>query len=677
MVELKYRNILKEVDVSGLLAEGDYDALNRVFEEYLKYQSNSGFLGSSALSGWIQYYRRRHRLLVDIGDEALTAVLRLLIHDQRLALAVKILDARTRIDRSLTNELRSIGDTIERIKTIVSTYGCGEYDRCRELVDEGLAEEPENPFYVKHDIFLKAADGPGGEALKEEINRGLAIIGEDADLLKMTADLLREEGNYAEEFEIYDHLIDNTDDGIILTAIKERCEEILEKDDTQENRRRLLRCQIRCGMGVEEETEDAESEYVESEDETEEEFEPLTDIQKVKLKLLHELDYICRENVLDYYLGGKILWQAYKYGRFIDKFGEIVVFMKPEDAIRFQEIINEGEYEDRVVESMLNNPGFHRISMNYCDTSTLDMATARCDTARHSSICITIDIIRSRESSIVGERYKRLLEKGWESRTSIRNTDWKTRFSKAFVERMCSKQGEDKTAEKLFLALTKGNERSSSKERFIKVYNGKRRYFPAAIFDTISEVELEGHRFRTVGDPEEILAVQHGQDWDEIEYSITSHNDFTRIIDPDVSADEYREFLKEKGIDTGDFQALWIRNNWDYKEITAVTRMARDYWYTLAVCCDRYNMYDMYHDKKDVIIEAYRKGDPEEVREFIDDYFRLARRYVRRKKALYFDREMFEILLWYMKNTDREEMAEKVQRLQNEQKWAEIKKGTN
>lgn len=694
-IELKYKKKLAGVDVRKLLKDKAYDKLHELFREYIEVQSNSKLVGSASLTGRIGYYRRNHPLLIDIGDDALYAVLRLLMHDQRLGVAVKMMRARKTIDRPLTAELAATDEELEKIRRVVSTYGCGEYDECRKLVDEGLKDDPEDPFFIKHDIFLKVKEDIDNKQKTGLINGGLAAVPHDSELLYLLSEVYREEGRAKEAIEIYDDLIGSSDDGIVLKHVKERCKELYDEDGSEENHLRWLNCRTQCGEDVSSDSLEDSDENVEvevadnSEDgnpssgkgsvllnEGADTQEGLSAVQKCRLDLMVEFDKICRDNGLHYYLSGNALWQAITCGQYIDRNAGFAVLMPADDAVRFQDIVNSSD-SNRTVESMLTNPKFYRVGMRFCDTDTLDMAVPRCSSIKYPCIGITIEIFRPREKTYLKERFNRFIEKGWEVRTAVRDIGWKTKTSKDYVDRMCERLGEDKAAQKVFRMLTKESKASllgKDREFFIRRYNRRRAYFPGSLLSETSEVTLEGHSFITAKDPDALLRAFRGKRYDQDGYVFEEINEFGRLVDAEVSAQELRDYMEETCFSLDDYQARWKSSNWNYKKITAVSRMGSKHWYTLAACGKRQNFYDQYHDSKDVIMEAYREGDVEKVGELIKDYYEQSKDFARRDLVLFFDKDLFDVLIWYFNNNGREEekTAAKLEKLLKEQNWTEI-----
>lgn len=717
-IKCKYEKVLKDVDVRKLVQEKKYEEIEKIFEEYVGLQSNNRLVGSASLTGRIQYYRRNHPLLIDIGDDAVYAVIKMLLHYQKLGVAIKIMGARKEVDRPLTDELKALDENLQRVRRVISTYGVSETEECRKLTDEGLAQDPENPFYIKHDIFLKVGASDDEEKNRELIEQGLIEIPEDSELLLLKAESLRTSGKEKEALEVYEWLIEYSDNGLVLKRVQEICKELYEKEDSEENLNRWLKCRQTCGEAMEssafdedaetqdddtQKEEDSQNGKEEDEDQSSEKdekdemqdddnegaannsYEDVDDTehsgaQIIRLELLREFDEICGKHGLEYFISGKTLLQAHNFGSFIDKNGGISAMMTAEDALKFQSIVNGENRKDRVVESMLTNTDYFRIpSMRYINTNTLDMSVATSATIKNPGIYLSIEILRPREKNKVVAIRNRFLEKGWEARNQPLKDDRKTVISRAYVNRMCKIYGCEKAARKLFETLTKGSSKEEITKReqcFVKNYNKKRKYLNAKTFAETARIKFEDGEYSVAKDYETLLEDQFGNNWKEIEYKESKVNEFTRIIDHEISFSDYIEHMEKEGIDLSDFQDRWKTSNWRYRAVSKVTRLASRHWYILAAAGERYNLYQKYKDSKDEIMRAYYEENTEKVGELIGDYYEKALEYIKRRLIIFFDQDLFNVLLWYVKEVNPGEAGEKLERRlihrQEKQEWSDL-----
>ena len=685
LIQLKYKKVLENIDVKALVEKHDYDALRELFDEYIVMQSDSKLIGSSSLSGWIQYYRKHHPLLIDIGDDALIAVLKLLIHDQRLALAVKICNARFNIQRSINKELEDINNTLVNVRKIISTYDCNENSICREAINEGIKTHPDNPYYLKYDLFMKIREGMDKKSIIPETKKLLGIINDDDDLLVLVADTLYGDGNVEKALDIYKELIRKSNNGIILNHIKEVCESLYKETGVSEIYNLWYECRMQCGersalemLNGEKDSEDEDGDSIESENNEVEEDDKddlLTDVQKCKLELLNELKAICQKNKISYYLGDMILLQALEYKKYLTKYGDIVVYMTPSDAVKFEQAVIQDNRGDRSIESMRNNPSFYRCIMRYCNTNTIDFSVTKIGMINSPGIGITIDLLRPTEKNRFSKLYNRLLEKGWDERTSIKEADTKKKISGSYIDTLCKVFGEKRMAKYIFDHVANCKEEANCNSFYVKKFRGKRIYLDKGMIENTSEIQLEGDVFKTFRDPQLFLKKR-------LKNPVTSkdllqnakYNKYARILDADVSYSEYFDYLANQGVDSKEFHKNWTELKKRSVHLYSLTKTIRYHWYVLSACGTRFNLYDEYHSKKPEIIRLYNMGGIDAVLPYMEDLYTKTDEFAKNGVGLFFDSDLFEMLLEYTEKYVSKGKANKFKKLVYEINWTEVKK---
>jgi len=93
--------------------------------------------------------------------------------------------------------------------------------------------------------------------------------------------------------------------------------------------------------------------------------------QKVILSLLQEIDEICRQNEIEYFLSPRLTLCAVENQPFPQNpmFG--VVLMKTADMERFRKAVEEDPRERRALESMKSHKWFSGFYLRYTNTDTL------------------------------------------------------------------------------------------------------------------------------------------------------------------------------------------------------------------------------------------------------------------------------------------------------------------
>ena len=554
-----------------------------------------------------------------------------------------------------------------------------------------------SPIFANSKIV---ADNRDPDDVAENRRRRVRSAPDDAELEYLLAENHYTAGRLEEAISIFVKLVDSTSNGIVLNSIRKKYEELVEHEpDNEEYQKLLVNCLRQCGdpnamQYVDDDEEEynyeKEQEEIENGDENESEGEEDTSlseqelqyaddyemnaIQQCRLKLLNEVDEICRENEIPYYLAGKILQQAVQYHRYIDPNGEITVAMTADNFRKFNKVIEKKHLKNRAVESLENNPNFFRVVASYVDTDTMDIPLIRFDTVNYPGIHIVIEILRSKEMSKLTEMKNRMLEKGWECRTIQRNQKLSTKVSMKVIDAACSVRGTEKVSKDIFKILTKDHFSISDKMYYIRRFNKSRKYYPAELFADTTEVLLEGKKYPTVSHYNEYLELMFGFDWREKDYPLTNHNKYTRIIDPNLTAAEYKEYLAEHDIDPVQFQKSWKEIDMKYRPIKRKTKRIAKYWHILYACGERDRLYDLYHPQKDEILQLYEAGNYDALMERMSEHIEVARKLARKGVGFSFDSELFDVMIDCLRHEGRDEEADRFITLNEKREWTDIVK---
>ena len=714
-IQLIYEKKLHNVDLSDMVEAKDYSALEEFFAGYMEIQCTSRFLGSSSLSGPLNWCRKCNPLLIDIGDDALYAVLFLLMHNQKLAWISRLLKARKAFDRPLTNELKEMDGLYNAIKTATSAYDCGEDEQCRIILDEWLPRWSENPFLLKLDLKEKIRRGLEGKELLDALSYSLELFPEDSELLYLQAQEMLRMGDQEKALELFRNLIDTTNHGIVLLHIREALESLIEKDPTNRTLYELWR-DLRIATGEEDvpkleellpdeltETEDSEesfesdqsiaensdqAEQVISEENSEQikqeavkeilipEEQPvsqepqLTAVQERRLQLLQEFDDLCRKNNVNYFLFSKALYQAARYGKYIDTNADISVCMTPGNYRKFEKAFRRAKYANRYLDSMRTNPMFHRFCVRYCDTESTDFFVSLSGCGEQFGIFITIEILRNPSRSKFEDNFNQALEYGWE--TSIRprpsTSGWDT-FGKLIVSILCCVFGRKRVGRLLFRRFLTRPKNFVGETQFIKPYLKERVKYPHYLFRYMGEVELEGISFQTMQLYTAYLKSAYGAKWKTRKFPETKENPFNRIVDADIPSREYLRYLCDKGICREEFWRLRRRTERKMVPVVELNSKTNHYWDLLCLCGERYRLAEKYLPMRLYLVELYNSNQVKTLMKLLGDYYKTAVAFSKKEMGLCFDPQIFSILEYCLYATGKVKQAKKMKSLIPEQDW--------
>ena len=699
-IEFKYKKKLAEVNITELLKERNFDAIEVFFDEYIKVQCTNHFLGSSALEGWINWYRKCNPCLIDIGDEALYAVLELMMYKHRLSMVGKLLKARKAIDRPLTEKIAEMDILYNAIKRIRSCYECEENEKCRELLNEYLPKFEDNLFLIVLDEKLKILEGLATEKILEETENHLQNFPEDAELLHIKAMSLLELGNTEEALNLFEYIVSFSNHGLVLLSIKEKLSEMIEA--SYEKRLVALWLEVRKHMGEEnlplideffpevemeneacsdnseievksksEKNELINNSNVDKTVDEEESIHVLTGIQEKKLQLLSELKKICVDNDIRYYLFNKALLQAARSGQFVDETGDLIVVMTPDDCKKFIEAVKKQNLSDRFIDSMAENPSMHRFCVRYGDYTSLDFSVAQCGNTR-CGIYITVEILRSAAKSKFRNLVDQMLEAGWESRNTMKWTSLKRKVSRWSVCALCAVLGEKKAGKLLFNRFLKGPSKKSDENYYLKPFWGKRTYYPAFWFKYVKDIEFEGNTFSTMKPYELYLKKTYGLKWKTRVFPLTKLNAFTRIVDAETDSREYLNHLKQSGIDIKKIWKHKQKTNLKYAPVSGLGKKTGYYWDLMEACGHRFRLAEKYIPRKLYILEMFRSNNVNGIMRELKDYYNTAVSYSKKGIGLCFDKQIFEILEYCLEVSGKRKQARTLRTLIPDCDWKPI-----
>ena len=685
--------------LSALLENRDFEGLETYFHEYIKVQCTSHFLGSSSLEGWLNWYRKCNPMLIDIGDDSLYAVLVLLLHKQKLAWTGKLLKARRAIPRPLTQQLQEMDALYHAIKEANSAYECGDDNRCQEILNYWHPKYPDNAFLWKLNLKEKFRKGCSGRTLFDAVSVGLERFPDDPELLALKAEAYFDLGEHEQALEIYRVLSETTNHGLVLLHIKERVETMI----VQEPENRALYeiwLAVRRHSGEENvpalETYFPVDERLEvpyaSEDSNEVGSEAsqtegqgklsaphataldhtLTAIQERRLKLLAEVAEICKANKIRYFLFGRALLQAARGGKYIDQYGDLVIAMTPANCKKFTQVVHSLDREDRYLDSMAENPRFHRFCVRYCDSKSLDFDVSQSGCGAQFGIYITIEVLRNPAKKYLINAIDQMLESGWETTNTMKWASPKRFISWLIVSTLCVLFGRKNVGKLLYNHFMNGPKRRATAQYFLKPFWGKRTYYPSYLFKYVRSIKLEGIPLNTMKLYTPYLKQVYGAKWKTKDFPMTKENLFTRIVDANISSQEYLAYLREKQIDRIAIWKLRNKTNRKYAQVNTLGTQTGHYWDIMCLCGERYRLLEKYGPMRNYIIELFRSNRINELTSLLRDYYDTAVAYSKKGLGLCFDKKIFEILEYTLFVKGAIKQARKLRSLVPKQDWIPI-----
>lgn len=615
------------------LKQGEIDYLDEYFCEYKFTQCHREFIGNIAIEGWS---RSQDPYYINLGDEFLYVFCRYLLHQGALHKVVRILKAREAYG-PFSDQCMEIKRLTDTIKHACSCVEQADYDQAYQLVADMTQAYPEDKYL--HDIFFASRYLSGkeeAETLKQEI---MSNDFKDDVLLSIYADILWKEGDQEGALQTYQDLMPITHNGLILQSMKAR---------VAEDRELAYKLKIKMG----------EAEPPSADGSSKDPY--MIPVQKCLLGLLQEIDQICTDHQIKFYLIDRSLLSAIRCHGFERQACELNIAIMAEDVDKFLRAVRESIPENRYVECMADSANFPHLSIHYGSEETLDFNTTNWGDYQQHGIRLTVEIIRPAESNKFVKLYHQLLESVWRMRDYPETTDKKMIRLYRFFNKRFSRNREA-SAKKMFhkLVHTKGHKGG---RLFINPESRSGRdYFSAKSFAEQVFVGFEGFNAPIPCGYKEVLSREFGRGWmqeEEFDPMIPA----TRVLSTEFSYQEVFRKAEDEGIDLSD--AWRSRQIFDSKknQYNYINHRVHDIWTKLFFAGERINQWDDYRDKKEMLQEVFEEHDIEKLAVLMDPYIKAATEYSREGLGMKFDEEVFGYLKYLLKEQGKDALFKTIEK---------------
>ncbi len=381
--------------------------------------------------------------------------------------------------------------------------------------------------------------------------------------------------------------------------------------------------------------------------------------QKVIVSLLKEIDEICRQNNIMYYLSPRLTLCAVTEQSFPQNplFG--VVLMKVEDMERFRRLIEEDPREKRALESMKSHKWFPGFYLRYENTDTICINLDR--TRDYEYPGIGVNILPLRTSSVSGTAKRRIsrAENGWTQLCDINQTEcgYKNRINRTLMRLQCLINGRQRQASRLYERFCREFQGEGA-EQYILRRRKQTQTFPAEIFAETKTVTLEGEEFQVPAGTEEYLTICYGNNYREIQearYVIPS----SMIVSARVS---YAQFWKEEG----NYEKYCKERRKNSRRLAKARKYKKYFnecWKYVVLCGARMNLGIFYKSRKDYIMNLYKNEDYMALEKVFRPYYRMTEKSLQEGEFFAEDVEIFDIYVDTLEKTGRTVQRSKISSL--------------
>lgn len=185
----------------------------------------------------------------------------------------------------------------------------------------------------------------------------------------------------------------------------------------------------------------------------------LTDEQKVSLQLLSEVDQICKEHGIQYYLHGDAAGMALRSGGFDSDAVLWGVEMTAQNALRFIDAVEHKCPKNRALEYIVNSDSLASINLRYVSTDTLYYAVNWEKNSSYHGIYLSILVVRRKPYLKLTRTMLLALERGEEGTHQLytRPMSWKEKATRRITLSLHRIVGEQRYRKWLFsLIVEKG-----------------------------------------------------------------------------------------------------------------------------------------------------------------------------------------------------------------------------
>ena len=386
----------------------------------------------------------------------------------------------------------------------------------------------------------------------------------------------------------------------------------------------------------------------------------MTAINDVMLRLLDEIDSICKKENLSYYLSGNALKQAYDRGTLAEDINIAEVLMPLNDIFVLEKCIRDNQ--DRTLESIFTNSDFRYFFFKYVANDTTYFGKTFDSTSQACGIHIRIRVLK--QDSKTKESDRATVMKGYWNRFHRRYPyKWIVqgsrieRFKSNLIMTKISLRRKQYYAEMLKnICLSQKtidwNETNYINCRRYDRGSANRIYFPKGMFADYTYIELEGHKYRTVNDIDEFLYTIHSAETDD---------EGEAIINAEIPYQEYTEYLSSKGFTT-DFRKI----NMDLAIARAAYKKAdkpvSNAWRDMQKAVLEKKLKPEFDSIRSDVLEYYNEKQWDKLGDALEEFDSWSRAYVNRGVSLSFDEEIMEAYLGWLKHCGENELAKKIRK---------------
>ncbi len=587
-------------ELGELVRSRDYATLRTIFAEYYSSQF-SGPLRTWAVS-------------VGLDDDELHAALYPLIMQGDYFKACDAFKLRLRDASPLSERLAALKRVLDAVRSLTLALDYEDYALAAEILTRSRELAPECVVFARAKLRLAlAARSAEPQTIAADARSEVERHPGDGECMLYLADALALCGDADQARAWYLRAERATRDGVLLLGIRKRLEGLAESASSHEFPADDRSAAPPCDDGA-------------APDRTH----TPTPAQARVIELLVDIDTLCRENAIRYFLSGNCALRARLHGGFTDDSVDAQVVMSPDDAQRFSAAVDRAGRSDRVVEFEPDGSG----GLYYCDLGSLCLDSRTLDLTHHG---LRVDIAVLKPPAILGK--------------AARNSGTRSLVKLALrYASLVSRRGP--------FGLVRVHAPGAKTDSLTS----------ARLFVDGRSAEFEGHVFPVPGtatdvsSPDMFLSDIGGANWRR--GGIRGRTAAAPcVVDAHIPATEFVATARAEGLLGDDLRSALAEYRRSDAKAAVWRRHIRGYQQLVRRTADRFSLARLYAPQKADILALRASGDYDELRVRLQPYVEAAARNVSYAMGLSFDPDLLDALVDLLRHDGEAELAGRIRRL--------------
>lgn len=397
----------------------------------------------------------------------------------------------------------------------------------------------------------------------------------------------------------------------------------------------------------------------------------MTETNQVLLRLLDEIDSICSEHGLSYFLSGRAAWSAYNHGEFISPIPIAEVLMPFNDILEFSKYIDRTK---RDLESVFSNMKFRSYNFNYVDSGTLYYDIYKQENEECPGIHVRIRAIKQDNGGRAGKSASRM-KRFWKRYNDVEDPEemvtghrFRTRFKQTIVKNWISTHYLRYYRKMLDNIVASQKDFDINSETYINRVKYDKGYknrtvLPEGFFSGYSILTLEGHKYRGTKEPEKLLELFYGKKWKEKTFP---YKPVKRTVISSTTI-PYADFIKsanESGMSFDKVQDLLKVEKEAKAEYLSYEKPIRKIWQQTQRNILVNKMSLQYLPAKRKILKAYKEGRWDDLSGVLTEIDEYARQFAKFRILVNFDKDIMEVYHAWLLHIGDEKFENKLRKLE-------------